>query len=677
MKDSRSFARMLWKYSEPPKYIYNVLLLIFAIIALIFKNYYLAAAESLAIIALFSYTLATAKKRKKEIADYIESAGFIIDSATKDTLLHSPLPMVIFRPENNGIVWTNSMFLDITGQNEEILEKRLSDITPGFNSKWLMEGKTICPELKEIGGKKYQVYGRIVRTPECDGCSFLAIVYWVDVTFFESVRAEYIASRPVFAIIMLDNYEEIRASLNDSTSSGMLAVIDDIVTAWTSGRHGYICKYDRDRYLFIFEERMFKSLLEDKFHLLDEVRAIPVPGGIPATISIGIGREAQTIEEAFSFAHRALEMALSRGGDQVVIKNKAGFEFYGGSSREVEKRTKVKSRVVANALGELIANSSSILIMGHKYPDLDSIGAAVGLCAIARKRGKKARIVIDQNKNFAHNLIAKMKGLPEYDGVFIDVQEAFLFIDDKTLLIVVDTNRPEQVESEALLRSCRHVAVIDHHRRAASYIDEIALNFHEPNASSVCELVTELWQYLLQNSDIIRQEAEALLAGIVMDTKNFTMRTGSRTFDAAAYLRRVGSDTSEVKKMMQNDFNGTIEKYRIIQSAKMYGNGIAIAATETNEDRVIAAQASDELLNISGVNASFVVFMQNDAVIISARSIGSINVQMILEKLGGGGNRSTAGAQIRGKSFGEVYKSLLNSIDAYLSEYKKTEGAKD
>jgi Predicted signaling protein consisting of a modified GGDEF domain and a DHH domain len=315
--------------------------------------------------------------------------------------------------------------------------------------------------------------------------------------------------------------------------------------------------------------------------------------------------------------------------------------------------------------------------MGHKYGDLDSVGAGVGICAIARKRGKRANIILDPNKNFAQPLIRKMRSLPEYEGTFITVQDAFTLIRDDTLMIVVDTNRPEQAESEALLDSCKHVVVIDHHRRAASYIDDMVLNFHEPYASSACELVTELWQYLLQNSDILRYEAEALLAGIVMDTKNFTLRTGSRTFDAAAYLRRIGSDTSEVKKMMQNDFNGTVEKYKIIQGAKMYGNGIAIAATETIEDRVVAAQAADELLNISGVHTSFVVFLQKDAVIISARSIGKINVQVVLEELGGGGNRSTAGAQIRDKSFGDVYSSLLSAIDEYLSDKSNTETVKE
>lgn len=677
MKESLPFAKLLWKYSEPTKYIYNLLLLSFAILSFVFQLYYLAVLEALAILALAIFTMITAKKRKKKIADYIESVGFVVDNATKDTLRNSPLPMVIFHPENNGIVWTNNTFLEVTGQSEEVLEKRLTDIIPNFSSKWLMEGKPVDPELVELGGKKFQLYGKIVRMPQTEGLNYLGIVHWVDVTYFENIRREYINSRPVFAIILLDNYEEIRSGVIDSANSGLLAIIDDVVMAWTSGHSGYLCKYDRDRYVFIFEDRMMKKLLDDKFHILDDVRAIPAPGGIPPTISIGIGRGGETIEQCFNFALTALEMSLSRGGDQVVIKNKNAFEFYGGRSKELEKHTKVKSRVIATAFGELLNVCSNVIIMGHRYSDLDSIGSAVGLCAIARKRGKKAFIVYDPIKNFAQNLIKKLRALPEYESVFVTSEEAVYKVEEKTLLIVVDTNRPEQVESLVLLNACKNIMVIDHHRRASSYIDDIKLNFHEPYASSVCELVTELCQYMLQNNELMRYEAEALLAGIVMDTKNFSLRTGSRTFDAAAYLRRIGSDTTEVKKLMQNDLRGTIEKYRIIQNAKMHTGGIAIAATETIEDRVIAAQAADELLNISGIHTSFVIFLQKEGLVISARSLGKINVQAIMEKLGGGGNRSTAGAQISGKSFGEVYSELIKEIDAYLAENKKFDDSRE
>ncbi|MBR6259058.1 MAG: DHH family phosphoesterase, partial [Oscillospiraceae bacterium] len=357
---------------------------------------------------------------------------------------------------------------------------------------------------------------------------------------------------------------------------------------------------------------------------------------------------------------------------QAVIKNKYNFEFFGGKTAQLEKRTKVKSRVMANSLSELISSASRIFVMGHKAADLDSVGAAVGVCCAARKRGKKAKIVIDLERNLAKELVERMRTLPEYEDVFISAEEAIVEADGGSLLVVVDTNRPEQVESETLLLSCNRVAVIDHHRRASTYIQDAALSFHEPYASSASELVTELLQYITEPSDIRRYEAEALLAGIVLDTKSFTLSTGGRTFDAAAFLRRAGANTVEVKKFLQTDLKTALQRYSVLQKARIYKAGITVAAPEEQEDRIIAAQAADELLNILGINASFVVFPDGDRISISARSIGDVNVQMIVEKLGGGGNKSTAGAQINGKTQKEVVQMLLEAIDDYLqSEHEE------
>ena len=363
-------------------------------------------------------------------------------------------------------------------------------------------------------------------------------------------------------------------------------------------------------------------------------------------------------------------MALSRGGDQAVVKNKFNFEFYGGRSKEMEKRTKVKSRVMANALGELIADSSYVFVMGHKFPDLDCIGACAGVCAIARKRGVQARIIREPGNNPAADMVGKLSQTPEYKETFLSAQDAIILADPRTLLVVVDTNRPEQVMSQDLLECCTRVAVIDHHRRAASYISNAALNFHEPYASSASELVTELLQYILEPTDLLKIEAEAILAGIVLDTKNFTMRTGTRTFEAAAFLRRSGADTGDVKKLFQNDLSGVIARYDIIRTARMYHNDIAVAAVDHTVGRVTAAQAADELLNISGIDASFVLFPDADGerVVISARSMGDTNVQVVLEKLGGGGNAATAGAQVPSGSVEEVLQRLLRAIDQYFEE---------
>ena len=403
-----------------------------------------------------------------------------------------------------------------------------------------------------------------------------------------------------------------------------------------------------------------QGFVDAKFDLLDKVREIPGPNGVSPTLSIGVGRDAPSLRELLEYASLSIEMARSRGGDQAVIKNKFNFEFYGGPNKEMEKRTKVKSRVMANALGELIADSSRVFVMGHKFPDLDCIGAITGVCAIARKRGVQARIIREPGSNPAAEMAAKLGQTPEYKDAFLSAQDAIILADPRTLLVVVDTNRPEQVQSEDLLECCTRVAVIDHHRRAASYIGNAALNFHEPYASSASELVTELIQYIMEPSDLLRIEAEALLAGMVLDTKNFTMRTGSRTFEAAAFLRRSGADTGDVRKLFQND----------IQTARMYHNDIAVAAVDHTVGRVTAAQAADELLNISGIDASFVLFPDADGerVIISARSMGNTNVQVVLEKLGGGGNAATAGAQVPSGSVEAVLQRLLRAIDQYFEE---------
>ena len=336
-------------------------------------------------------------------------------------------------------------------------------------------------------------------------------------------------------------------------------------------------------------------------------------------------------------------MALSRGGDQVVVRNRLDFEFYGGKTKSTEKRTKVKSRVMANALGELISDASQVFIMGHKHADFDAVGAAAGVCCIARKRGKKAQIVIDMDDNAAGPILKRLAALPEYKDAFISGSDAFIKAQPGALLVVVDTNRPDFVESEQLLDTCNRVAVIDHHRRAASYIESAALNFHEPYASSASELVSEL-----------------------LDTKNFTMRTGGRTFEAAALLRRAGVDTADVQRLFQGTLSDMIERYDIIRHAELYHNDIAIAAVEQDIDRVTAAKAADELLTLRGVRASFVLFKHDTGVNLSARSLGEINVQLIMEKLGGGGNSTTAGGQIPDGTVDAVREQLIAAIDQYL-----------
>ena len=653
---------------EPSLRLYFVFLLLFAAVSALF-SVAVAVIEAAVVAVLYLYFRRSNAQRQKEIIKYIESVTCNMDTATKDTMVNAPLPMVIFRPENDEVIWSNDRFLQLTGEREHLFDTKITAAVPDFSSRWLMEGKTECPTEVRIGERRFLVFGHLVRTEDQGGRGYLATTYWVDVTDFAQVRDIYYSTRPVVGILTVDNYEELMKGATDSARSAMRSGIDERLAQWVAPAQGLFCRYERDRYLFVFEERFLAQFQEGKFSILETVREVVSPSGIQATLSIGIGKDADTLAELFQYAALSVEMALSRGGDQVVVKNKFNFEFYGGRTKELEKRSKVKSRVMANALGELMADASRVFVMGHKYPDMDCIGAAAGVCAMARKKGAPVHIIKEAGQNPASEMSERLGALPEYKDVFLSQQDAILLADANCLLVVVDTNRPEQVVSQDLLEAVHKVAVIDHHRRASSYIADAALNFHEPYASSASELVTELLQYLLEPADLFKTEAEALLAGMVLDTKQFTMRTGSRTFEAAAFLRRSGADTGDVKKLFQNDLEGTIAKYDIIQNAKMYHEGIAVAKVDHTVGRITAAQAADELLNISGIDTSFVLFPdQEGRVILSARSMGDVNVQVVLEKLGGGGNAATAGAQVPGKGVDEVNDMLLQAIDAYLEE---------
>ena len=658
----------IFRLFRPSMRMYFVFLVIFVLAALFTGKFILAAAEAIVVALLAWYSGYSNKKRKRQVIDYIESAAYNLEGAPKGMFRDMPFPMVIFNTADGRILWSNEGFLAITGGRDHFFEIGIGDMVPGFKYHWLVEGKTSAPEYVRIGERIYNVYGNAVRMDEkTSGRAYWGVLYWLDVTDYVVMERKYKDTRPVVAVMMLDNYDELFKNVTETAKSAVLAALDSVVMEWTKDAGGYLSRYDRDRYIFIFEESYMPGILADKFAILDKVREIMGPGGIPATMSIGIGRGAANLEEGFQYALLGIDMALSRGGDQAVIKNNQNFEFYGGNSVAVERRTKVKSRVMANALRDLIMDSSNIMITGHKHADLDCIGSAVGLCCIARKLGKTAYVIINKDTNVAMPLVQRLKELPEYERTFISENDAMLIADGKTLLIVVDTNRPDQVEAFDLMISCNRVAVVDHHRRAAEYISNAALNFHEPYASSASELSTELLQYIVEPSDLLKTEAEAILSGIVLDTKNFTMRTGSRTFESAAFLRKAGSDTTEVKRLFQSDLPSTVAKYSIIRNARIYREGIAIAVTETKEDRIIAAQAADELLNISGIHTSFVIYTEDGGVNISARSIGDVNVQFVLEKLGGGGNRSMAGAQLKGKTIQEVLIELQGAIEAFVA----------
>ena len=659
----------LQRLAEPGVGMYVFFLVVFAAVNLVFKLYIVAAAEVGVILLLLVYSQFAKRKRAKQLTAYIEAVTYDTENAKNNTLMNFPLPIAVFRLDDSRIVWGNEMFFDMCGSTGTRVDARISDMVPEFSGKWLLEGKNQFPSLLEVGGRKYQLHGNIIRSANNDESSaFMGITYWVDVTDYDNIRLEYERSRPVAAVIVIDNLDELTKNQPDRIKNDIRDAVEDKLNQWCEENGCIIKRYDRDRYLVIFENRYLEGMKDHKFKIVEDVHQVESPSGINATISIGLGVDAANLSEALQFANMGIELALSRGGDQAVIKNRLSFEFYGGRGTEVEKRTKVKSRVMANTLAELIRDSSKVLVMGHRFADLDSVGSAVGVCCLARKCGVKANIVIDLDKNASHQLIERLRREPEYRDAFITCDDAMLMADGRTLLVVVDTNRPEQVEDPNLLEACNRVAVIDHHRVAATYIHNAALGFIEPYASSVCELMTEILQEVAEQSDILRCEAEAMLAGIVLDTKSFTIRTGERTFDAAAYLRRAGADTTDVKRLLQTDMTDTVARYKILQSAELYRK-VAIAAPKMPQDRVVAAQAADELLNISGVDASIVIAPDGKGgTFASARSIGELNVQIIMEKLGGGGNRSAAAAQFPGCDLNTAVKKVYAAIDEYLDK---------
>lgn len=644
--------------------LYVLVLLAFAA-ATLRTSQILAIAEAAAALLVWFVSRRRNKLMQQQLRQYMQRLAGGADTAKNSNMLFAPLPMMVFNPDTEEILWFNDLFTELPNVDKEIYDARVQDVIPDFATHWLLEGKTEYPEPFVWNGRLYRIFGALSKTSEDWNEGVLATTYWMDVTDLERLRTTLDNERPVVAILMIDNYEDLMKACPESKRSAVLAAVDEQIDQWVDSSEALLVKYDRDRYLMVFTQQVYELLAEKRFSILDTVRTVQAGEGVSATLSLGVGRDAAGFDALFKNANLALEMALSRGGDQAVVKDRMNFEFYGGRAKATEKRTKVKSRVMANALGELIDDATNVYVMGHQYADMDTLGAAAGICAVARKKQKAVRIVMDTENNSVHPMLRKIRDLPEYKDVFIGGGDAFLRVQPGTLLVVVDTNRPASVESEPLLESCNRVAVIDHHRRGSSYIEKMALNYHEPYASSACELVAELLQYLLEPGELLRAEAEALLAGMVLDTKNFTNRTGSRTFEAAAYLRREGADTQDVQRMFQSDLQSMIARYAIIRQAELYREDLAIAAIDEECERVTAAKAADELLTLSGVQASFVFYPKDGGVYISARSMGEVNVQVIVETLGGGGNSGSAGGQLPDVTVEEVAQRLREAIDAY------------
>ncbi len=447
--NNKKLSRLL----EPNLQFYFLCLLAFTLAAVTVSPP-LALAEGVATVALYAYFVRSNKKRRQSVLQYIDNVTGNVDTASKSTLINSPLPIMVFRPDTGEVIWSNENFLQLAGVREHLFEMKVEDAAPEFPVQWLLEGRQECPERVHMNNRRFRVYGSLVRAKGRSGeQNLVATTYWVDTTEMDRLREDFDATRLVVGIVMVDNYEDLMNACADTQRSAVLAQIDEKLSSWAAVGNGLLIKTERDHYLFLFEERYYNHFVEEKFSVLDAMRDIKVGEGGHPTLSIGLGREADSIPALHKNAALSLEMALSRGGDQAVVRGKTDFAFYGGRAKTTEKRTKVKSRVMANALRELLADSQDIYVMGHSFADMDAVGAAVGVCCAARKLGRRAQIVIEPEKNAAQSVLAMLRALPEYEGVFVNPAEAFVKMRPGTLLVVVDTNRPDLVESPQILES--------------------------------------------------------------------------------------------------------------------------------------------------------------------------------------------------------------------------------
>ncbi len=660
----KRFSRMI----ESNTRLTYVVMLLFVAVTWVKVHWAAGLCELVLVVLLYLYYRQRSKRRGTEIRKYVETLAFSVDDASKHSMINFPLPMVILRVDSGEIIWCNDDFTDISGKKDNLFETHITDVIGGFDTRWIMEGKTVCPYDVELGERKYQVYGNMVRSGRSRGSALLATLFWVDTTDYIQLRDYVERTRPVVGLIIIDSYEELVKNASEAEKSTLTADIDRYINKWAEPAKGIVRRLQRDRYLFIFEQHSLVDFTAAKFSILEDIHAVQNSEGLSATLSIGIGKGECSLGELYQYAALGIDMALSRGGDQAVVKSKNAFEFYGGRSKELEKRTKVKSRVMANALMQLIKDSSQVFLMGHKYSDLDSIGACAGLVAAVRKAGRPAYIIVNDQATSAKELIDRLKKTPQYEGVFISQEDAIIKADAASLCVVCDTTRPDMVEGPDLLDAVQRVAVVDHHRRAVQYIENAAISLHETYASSACELVAELLQYVVNQSDILKVEADAMLAGIFLDTKGFTVKTGVRTFEASAFLRQVGADTVEVRKMLSGGLESSVKKYQIISCAKEQFPGISLSVVEEETPRATASQAADELINASDIKAAFVVYGEKGGSVVSARSYGQVNVQVVLEKIGGGGSLTSAGAQFPDKSTDETAEVLVHAIEEYLKE---------
>ena len=648
----------------------NIYILIIGITSLIllFYNLYIGCLFFFGFIYIVFHNWRISNFRKKEWNKYIENLSLDIDETTKKAIMNLPIPLCILEFDGN-ISWYNNKFYDMT-ESPDLLGENIDNIIKNLNlRKVLNENKEMYTDVT-YKDREYTVIYNVIKNEQNKQVKYLMMLYWIDKTDYLSLAQKYEEEKNVIMLIQVDGYDEVLKSASEEKRSLISVEIERILFGLENSLQAAVKKTAKDKYIVIANQRSLSKLQENKFTILDTIRNITYSNTLPVTISIGVGREGNSIHENIKWAAGALDLALGRGGDQAIVKTKDKFEFYGGKSKAVEKTTKVKSRLIGHALKEIVSQSNNIYIMGHKYPDLDAMGAAVGIYDMCKSLKKETYIVLDQVNESIDEFVSRLNKQEYYKDLFINKEEAIKNCTKDTLVVVVDTHRPSYTECEELLGISKKIAVIDHHRRGVEFIQDTVLSFHEIYVSSTCEMVTEVVQYLEDDVKINKLTAEGLLAGISLDTKFFAFKTGVRTFEAASYLKKAGADTTEVKKLFRTNVEDFKTKAEIISNTHIIDNRICISYSKMKSENinVVIAQAADELLTVKNVEASFVLGEKNGIIFISARSLGKINVHVLMEKLGGGGHMDIAGAQLEGVSIQEAYKKVNYIIEQYLRE---------
>ena len=637
-----------------------VLLLLVAVVAMIAPVALLAPVALIlpAVVVLIALGILLIARRRLRayLAAHLCSTDFE-NSRIQYSLTGLPIPTMLVA--DGRILWYNNYFRDKVLEGGDVVTRPVERVLPDLNL-------AVCsrPHGQDltVGTRRFTAYSGSAK-----GSRGASNVYLVDDTFYKETLDEYTESRPACLIIVIDSYDELFDDMKDSEQAKELEAINSLLEQYISRSTGFLRRVSNSRYIAVVEERDVRWMLQERFEILDKVRALH-PGGL-TTLSIGVGHGGKTLQECHQMARESIDIALGRGGDQAAVKTVDGFEFYGGISHGVEKRSHVRSRIIANALCDLIKKSDSVIVMGHRMSDLDAVGSAIGVLRMCKMCGVPAVIALNSDATLASPLLKTFLDAGQGRD-FVPPDQTLEVITPKTLLIVVDTYQKRLLESQKIYEKCKRVVVIDHHRMAVGHIDNPLLLYHEPYASSASELVCELLQFLPKEGNVTPLEAQALLAGIMLDTRSFAMRTGVRTFEAAAYLRRIGADTVVVRKMFSNTMDSYQRKSRIVSNAQIYRN-CAVAQSDFSSDdmRVVAPQAADELLSIDEVDASFVLYETSGVINISARSMGLINVQLIMEKMGGGGHQTMAATQLRGVEMEKAKQLLFESIDDYYTNH--------